>query len=435
MLVEFRVKNFKSIKDEQVLSMVASNGTENPDNVIEAGGLRLLKSVAIYGANASGKSNLLLALYAMRRLVANSANIDPGDKLSVVPFRLDQASETEPTLFEATILLDGVRYQYGFTATNQRIYDEWLTAYPKNRPRLWFHREYDTDSGESEYKWGTWLKGERQGLRGKTRDDALFLSVAAQWNHKQLKLIYDEFCYGLRGIAAGEATQYVTERVLLQEGGTDQDRKLLHKVVAGLLNKADLGISDVSLKVIDPSEVELPTEWTDEHRRSELERLKKNPIYRVGFSHSLPDCDQVVDFDWADESRGTRRFFDLLGPWVEVLSHGWTLFVDELELNLHPLLSRRLIELIHSRKVNKAGAQLIFATHDTTLLDPELFRRDQIYFTEKGDDGATTLYSLADYKERTVRKGEALQKGYLAGRYGAVPIVESFDKAFGLNDA
>ena len=200
-----------------------------------------------------------------------------------------------------------------------------------------------------------------------------------------------------------------------------------------------MGISDVKVLEVDPTQQDIPQEVLDVIRKI-VQRQKDSGTanivqYKVDFTHQMIDTDSTVEFSFEEESRGTRRFFSLIGPWIDVLSFGFTVCVDELEASLHPLLTQRLIEFIHDIKLNRKGSQLIFSTHDTTLLDPELLRRDQIYFTEKGEDGATRLYSLGDYKERAVRKGEALQKGYLAGRYGAIPIIEKFEKvAAKLND-
>ena len=142
--------------------------------------------------------------------------------------------------------------------------------------------------------------------------------------------------------------------------------------------------------------------------------------------HSNTLTNENISFPLKEESDGTQRFFQLLGPWLEAVHDGYTVFIDELEASLHPLLTRELIKFIQDPRNNKTGAQLVFATHDVTLLDPELFRRDQIWFTEKDKGAATNLYSISDYNERKPRKGEAMQKGYLAGRYGAIPILEAF---------
>ena len=164
----------------------------------------------------------------------------------------------------------------------------------------------------------------------------------------------------------------------------------------------------------------------NEIREKVLKQLEKNPPLKVEMCHSDTHTNKDVSFPLEEESDGTQRFFQLLGPWLQAVNDGYTVFIDELEASLHPLLTRELIKFIHDPTNNKAGAQLVFATHDATLLGPELFRRDQIWFTEKDKGAGTQLYSMSDYKERKPRKGEAMQKGYLAGRYGAIPILEAF---------
>jgi len=200
MLVEFRVKNFRSFRDEQVLSLVASNDTVLEENCATEGKLPLLKAAGIYGPNASGKSNLIKAIDVMRDIVLNSANYKPGKKLPVKPFLLDDESQKEPSSFEVIFYHGDIRYQYGFSATNERIHEEWLLAYPKGRTmdkaQTWYHRTFNKLS--TGWKFSSFLKGEKENLRTKTRDNALFLSVAAQWNNKQLTTVYEWFKDNLR---------------------------------------------------------------------------------------------------------------------------------------------------------------------------------------------------------------------------------------------
>jgi AAA15 family ATPase/GTPase len=200
----------------------------------------------------------------------------------------------------------------------------------------------------------------------------------------------------------------------------------LYKIVTELLKDADLGIHGVEVKKITADDIELPKELSDEDRKRFLQYLKEEQPLHVAMLHRTVKTGKTIRLPLQEESDGTQRFFQLLGPWLETVALGFTVFIDELEVSLHPLLTRELIKFIQNPKINKSGAQLIFTTHDTTLLDPELLRRDQIWFTEKDKSGATNLYSMSDYKERRPRKGEAMQKGYLSGRYGAIPILEAF---------
>lgn len=426
MLVEFRVKNFRSFRDEQVLSLVAGNGGELDGNCTSEGRMRLLKAAGIYGHNASGKSNLIKAIEIMREIVLNSANYEPGKKLPVQPFLLDGESQKGPSTFEIIFYHKDVRYQYGFSATKECIHEEWLLAYPKVKPQTWFHRPFS--QGETDWKFSSYLKGAREQLKNKTRDNALFLSVASQWNNKQLTTVYEWFKDKLRVVPPKENFRPVTAEMLLDTEKEEDIGEGLHEFVTTALQQADLGIQGVSVKKlkIDRNKTQFPREMPNEIREKILEQLEKAPPLKVEMLHLNTHTNEDIPLPLEEESDGTQRLFQLLGPWLEALKNGYTVFIDELETSLHPLLTRALVEFIQGPTSNKAGAQLIFATHDVTLLNPELFRRDQIWFTEKNKGSATQLYSMSDYKEGKPRKGEAMQKGYLAGRYGAIPILEAF---------
>ena len=429
MLVEFRVKNFRSFRNEQVLSLVANSDKTLNENCFEIGKLRLLKSVGIYGANASGKSNLIKALNTMQELVSDSADFKPGKDLPNKAFLLDDNSQKEPSSFEVTFFHNGIRYQYGFTVTSKRFQEEWLTAYPKGAAQAWYSRCFNEKTGYYDWKYSNFLKGEKARLADKTRENALFLSVGAQWNNKQLTTVYEWFKDNLRIVPPKDHFKPVTAEMLLDVEKEKDAREELYEFVTNALQDADLGIQGVNVEKVkfDRKQINFPDEILPEIREKILKRLEKERPLKVETIHRNVDSGEDVRMSLEDESDGTQRFFQLLGPWLETVLNGYTVFVDELEASLHPLLTRELVKFIQSPNSNKTGAQLIFSTHDTTLLDPELFRRDQIWFTEKDKDGATNLYSTSDYKERRPRKGEAMQRGYLSGRYGAIPILESFD--------
>jgi len=428
MLVEFRVKNFRSFRDEQVLSLVASSDTDLEGNCTTEGKMKLLKAAGIYGPNASGKSNLIKAIDIMRDIILNSANYNPLAKLPIQPFLLDDESQKEPSSFEVIFYHGDVRYQYGFTATSKRIHDEWLLAYPKGRAadkaQTWYHRTF----GDDDWKPTPFLKGEKEPLKNKTRDNALFLSVAAQWNNKQLTSVYEWFEKNLRVVPTKDHFRPVTAKLLLDTEKEEEVGKELYEFVTAALQKADLGIHGVNVEKLkfDRSAIRFPKDMPNELRERALKNFEKKLQPKVEMLHSNTLTNKDVSFPLEEESDGTQRFFHLMGLWLEAVGHGYTVLVDELEASLHPLLTRELIKFIQNPENNKTGAQLIFATHDVTLLNPELFRRDQIWFTEKDKVAATQLYSMSDYKEGKPRKGEAMQKGYLAGRYGAIPILEAF---------
>jgi AAA15 family ATPase/GTPase len=417
MLIEFRVKNYRSFRDEQVLSLVATSDKSLNENCISEGQLKLLRAAAIYGANASGKSNLIKAAGTMRRLVLNSAGYEPGRKLGITPFLLDTKSRIAPSTFEVTFYEEGVRYQYGFSATSERIEEEWLVAYPRGVGQKWYERVFNKKPENYNWKYSSFLKGDKSKLAEKTRENALFLSVGAQWNNKQLATVYEWFSKKLRVIDSSHDLKPVTEKMLLDA------KKKSDIPITNIMKEADLGISgvDVKMKEVDIEKIRFPKNMPDEIRSEIIRNIKES--FEVGILHRNTETGEDVRIPLEEESDGTQEFFKLIGLWIHTCALGITVFIDELEASLHPLLTRELVRAIQHHKPGNKRAQLIFATHDTTLLDQKLFRRDQIWFTEKDKDGGTHLCPVSDYK---LRKGEAMQKGYLSGRYGGVPILERF---------
>jgi hypothetical protein len=418
MLAEFRVENYKSFKDEQVLSLITSSDESKGKNSIEIGGKSILKTAVVYGANASGKSNLIKAIACMNGIICNSAGYKPKAKLPVVPFLFDEKTKSAPTKFEATFFMEGIRYQYGFSATKEQVHGEWLLAWPLGREQTWFER----DCNEHEPYFGPSLKGQNKSTWSKVKNNSLFLSVAAQWNHKQLSKVYDWFEKQLRELPNTREAIAITDSILLKDKNSDKTFGF-HDLAIEALRKADFGVDDLEIEKVNPEDIEFPDDMPIEAQREFAKQLSEYPLCRKTLYH----CNRKYSLNFEEESEGTKRFYSLLGPLLESTAFGYTLYKDELELNMHPLLTREIVITIRENEPNNISAQLIFTTHDTTLLDPELFGRDQVWFTEKDEFGATQLYSLADYKESAVRKGEAMQKRYLAGRYGAVPILERFD--------
>jgi AAA15 family ATPase/GTPase len=425
MLVEFKVGNYRSFREEQTLSLVASGDTELGGNCVNRGKLRLLKATGIYGPNASGKSNFIKAMDIMKHIVIDSTDYQPGKKLAVQPFLFDNKLQRKPSTFEVTFYHEKVRYQYGFTATSERVHDEWLRAYPKGRVQTWYLRKFRSETGRTDWDWGSKkLKGEREKLKDKTRDNVLFLSVGAQWNNKQLTSVHEWFRNRLQVIGTGGYFQPITAEMLWGLMSEKNAGKYLHKFITNSLQNADLGISGVRVEKVKVDEIKFMKGIPEKIREELIEKVKVDPMFKVKMLHRNKKTGENIYLPLQEESDGTRRFFELIGPWLIAVIEGITIFVDEIESSLHPLLVRELIKFIQNPELKRKGAQLIFATHDTTLLDPELFRRDQIWFTEKDEHNSTRLYPLSDYKPR---KGEAMQKGYLSGRYGAIPIIEAFE--------
>ncbi|WP_187625511.1 AAA family ATPase [Pseudomonas congelans] len=422
MLIQFSVKNWRSVRDEQILSLVKAKGEEladtnsfTPDTPHCSD---LLRSAAIYGANAAGKSNLLSALRVMKDIVLESANKQPGDELPVIAFKLDRDSEKLPTEFEMTFIVDKVKYQYGFTASATQIFDEWLIAYPNGRPQKWFTRAFDLDTKEYNWSTGPSLQGQKQVWQETTRSNALFLSTATQLNSKQLRPVLNWFRNTLRVSSVvgwhGTYTASVCKDL-------DQKAKVLN-----FLKAADFDIKDLKIKAEVISTSHLPDSMPEEIKQKFLEEMKGEEIYDIKTVHEGAQG-QLIDFDFDDESDGTQKLFSFAGPWLDVLEHGRVLFVDELHDNLHPKLVSFLVNLFHNKKSNPHNAQLVFTTHETSILSQEVFRRDQIWFCEKDTKQATKLYPLSDFSPRKGR--ENLEEAYLAGRYGALPYTRPYQVA------
>lgn len=410
MLLEFRVRNYRSIRNEIVVSFVASKDKKLTGTNLMPTGIKSLphvvRSAVIYGPNASGKSTVLQALVFMRAVVAESATLmQPGQTFNVQPFRLDADWAKQPTEFEVTFLLNGVRHQYGFSLTPERIVDEWLLVYRASKPQQWFRRSYDDKSQSYEFEFSTHLTGSRKLWQEATRPNALFLSTAAQLNSELLGPIFRWLVEQPVYFAAGlSPLPDLTTQLLQTEVGK--------RAVRDFLASADISISDV-VSVSRPGFQHQFMIGPEGPQFSHEEREMLMPQFIHKTEHGS------ASFELHEESQGTQRLYALAAPVLDVLKHGRLLIVDELDSSLHPLLVRRLVRMFHQPELNPLGAQLLFTTHDTSLLDRTVFRRDQIWFTEKDRDQATRLYPLTDFSQRET---EAWERGYLVGRFGAVPF-------------
>jgi hypothetical protein len=418
MLLEFRVSNFRSIRTEQALSLVADSKDDeleesNTHSTGSAGLPRVLRSAVIYGPNASGKSNLLLAMTVMQAVVRST---QAGQNLPYQAFALEPKARTEPTMFEVTFLIEGIRHQYGFSMTADRIHEEWLLVYKKAKPQEWFSRKWDAIT--EDYTWNlpkSNLQGARDSWKNATRKDALFLTTAIQLNSEQLLPIWS-WITGLWWF-------YIATPNVNFIGHTIEQMKSVEgkRAVLSFLTQADLGIEDlvmVSKKQMVPNLVFDVANGTVQANGSE-----EQEVVNPEFTHRTETGS--AKFLLQDESQGTQRYFAFAGLVLSVLAVGATLVIDELENSLHPLLVQHVVKMFNASATNPKGAQLVFTTHNTSLLDKELFRRDQVWFTEKGSNLQTTVFSLAEFKG--VRKGESFEKRYLEGRYGAIPILSGID--------
>ncbi len=428
MLIRFRVRNFRSLKEEQELSLVASSLKGMPEAVTQVEGLNLglLRLAAIYGANASGKTNVIAALDHMSSAVRDSQMYWPPEgAIPREPFLLDPKSNDDPSSFEVDLLLEGVRLHYGFTLNDREVLQEWLDAYPTGhkpiKKQMWFRRE-----GKA-FTFGKKLAGDNRTIERLTRPNSLFVSAAAQNNHEALLPLYRWFEKRL--------TYLRRERGILHMNTAKMCQKESFKSsLQSVLNTADLGIAGFEVHEVNAF---ASPPWIPARMRADMEKMKgamrkafagleeggeltKRPA--LALTHGSTQAG--VTLEEHNESAGTLAFLGLLGPVLHALELGGTLCVDELDASLHPLLALKVVSLFNDPKINVRNAQIIFTTHDTNLLDKATLRRDQIWFTEKDAEGATHLYPLTDFKPR---KNENLERGYLQGRYGAVPFIGSID--------
>lgn len=426
MLLQFSIKNFTVFRDKATLSLVASNydkDTREAENVFESSKFdyRLLKSAVVYGANASGKSKLLEAMAFMGQFVNNSSkDTQKGERIDVEPFALNTETENEPSEFEVIFLFNDEQYRYGFEITKERVVAEWLYHKPKTKEIELFYR----DGNQFETHAKNFAKGSMVAKQGLVRDNALLISVAAQFNDEAAITVLDWF-KRLNYISGLKESNY--------QGFTmNRTEDPCHKAkILELLKAADLGIQDVRIQKLDFDSLPkgMPKEVKDNLIREAKDR--NVDLVDVFISHKKYNENKQavhdIGFPIDDESSGTKKFYALTGPILDVLENGDMLVVDELDSKLHPNLVCKIVSLFNSEKHNPHNAQLIFNTHDSNLLSSGLFRRDQIWFTNKDKYGEAKLYSLADFKSEEVKKNEPFEDNYIKGKYGAVPYLGFFD--------
>ena len=408
--------------------MVASNydkKTREEDNTFMGGhfGIRLLKSAVVYGANASGKSKLFEAMAFMRHFILTSSKegqID--DPIDVQPFLLSDTTEGKPSSFEIIFIHKGEMYRYGFETDRERIHAEWLYHRPKTKEVELFYRDFqDFSLHKTRFRVTDLIANDR------IRPNALLLSVAASWNDKTAGKIFDWFraFNVISGLKGKGFEGFSMTRV--------SKNKKVKSAVLKYLKGADLGIEDLEIEKLEAND--LPIELKELFNKITTEGENFELLSDVVTYHKKYGKDNLpvglVKFSMEkDESTGTKKYFALSGPVLETLQNGEVLIVDELANALHPNLVRKLSEMFNSKKYNPNNAQLIFNTHNTMLLNAGLFRRDQIWFTEKDRYGAASLYSLGDFKSDKVRKENNFEKNYLKGKYGAIPFLNDFEKTF-----
>ena len=415
MLLQFTVNNFKSIKDTTIFSMATSSKDKGKSFKVKK--YELLQSAILYGANASGKSNFLKAMAFMRRIVLNQDKVMLStDRLPHYPFQLSTETEDSSSSFEMVFFINAIKYRYGFELDNTTVYAEWLYADENGKESKLFYRDIDEDElyvNRIKFK---------EGMRLKVSKNQLFIWKCDQEGGEISASILQWFNH-LNMIDGMENEQYINEAMRQMEN------EKFKKELVSLVKTADIGIEDVLL-----DEEDVPQNIIEDMPLPpELKKifLASDNLKRVSLltHHKKYDEDNnevgITTFELdKEESKGTRKFFKMSAPILNTLREGKVLIIDELDASLHPMLTKHLIKLFHNKKINTKNAQLIFATHDTNLLHESMFRRDQIWLTEKDKYGATQLYSLAQFKN--VRKNEDFEKKYIQGKYGAVPYLRDF---------
>ena len=395
MLIQFSVENYLSIKDKVVLSLLASRDTEHPEHLIWDGSKNYLKSAVIYGANASGKSNVLNAFWFMVNYVLTSHNQQVHKGIERSPFKFNKETPTRPSSFEVIFTVNGIRYAYGFSVTDKAVIEEYLYYYPNGRQALIFERKDTTD-----FRFTVDID-EQNTLKDRTSANKLYLSVASNWSYAKVIPVLEWFA----------SCQIITKNSVADAYGLEAEQLKdddYRRVIASMLRVADFGIQ--SLQVRDSAPISSP----------HSERFTN-----IDAVHTVQDAEgnaSSYTLNMTEESDGTNSYFKLIGIVKKALDQGTLLVADEMDAHLHPLLTKHLVSLFNSAEFNPHGAQLIFTSHNTNLLDLDVLRRDQVWFTEKDEHtAATDLFSLYDF---SIRKDAKVEKGYLIGRYGAIPFIK-----------
>lgn len=415
MLISFKVKNFRSFKDCQSFTMTAgrfpNHQEENTFNAnVEGLDKRLLRSLAFYGANASGKTNVLKALQFMQSFVlATPENLSQLQSQNQT-FKFFEGTRQQPSEFEVSFVQDGVRYDYGFATSYARIEKEWLIQYKNSRGRHLFQREYHMSSGDYHWKFSPFFKGHKSLWSTVTRPDVLFLSAAIQLNSQQLLPVYEWFQKRLVIIFNSNFGFNTALTLNLLESPEGRNGLL------SLMQDAGFDIHEIQLRR------EALPQNTVFLRDKMVEQRPGHPpsLVIITLKHPADHPDYAM-LELEEESQGTQVFFRNLGAWMNVLQNGVVLFVDEIESSLHPLLIKFLIKKFHSNHYNPHNAQLIFTSHSSELMDLELFRRDQIWLARKDECGSSILYPLTKFKPR---QDASLMRAYLRGAYGALPSIK-----------
>ena len=413
MLIQFSFKNFKSFREEATLDLSAAKMTEFSDRVVTVCGEKILPVAAIYGANASGKSNIYNAFEYMSAYVIDSFKYGDEEErfehFRPTPFLFDAISANAESSFEIYFTLQGDKaekiYNYGFCIDKEGVTEEWLNSKAKTARKYStvFYRNAD------ELNLSGFPKSNRDNIQVALEKQVLIISLGAKLKIGKCKDIRDWFLANAFADFADSATNYFMYHRLPK--GFVSDKNVQQKVVEYLAS-FDEHIKDFKVE------------------KMSQEGDSKEEKYKIDARHKMIGSDELVAIPLELESAGTLKMFALYPELQEVLERGSVFFIDELNARLHPLLVRNFVLTFLNPKINTNHAQLVFTTHDTWQLSNRLLRRDEIWFVEKDEEGVSTLYSLADFVDEDgtrIRKDESYEKNYLIGKYGAIPALKSID--------
>lgn len=434
MILNISIQNYRSFKKNVVFSMIAESSKSKEQNVfiqkLPKGDdeIRLLNTSLIYGANASGKSNLLRSIFDIRKLITQDQPTAGADIVEYDPFKFDKANDQLPIEFYIEFIgTDNIKYRYELSYSRSEILLEELMYWPNNKPVQLLSRKVSKDKNSLVHYgfMGPSLGGDNFEI---FKNQTLLSKFGKERPNDIISKVYIYF-EKLNVINA-------CSQPMIEKARADVNVKFLSdnnfaKRINELLKFSDTGLDGVSVKKLEESEFKFPDTFPED----EKSRIFKRNMYTMFGLHSYFSEEEKIDIiqlPFKDESNGTRAIYALGGKMLDVIEDGGVLFVDELETSFHPFLAKMLVCLFQNKKINSKNAQLVFATHDTNLLDRTLFRKDQVWFTEKDYFGATELYSLQDFSE--VREDTPFDRWYLAGKFGGVPNLQSLESLFSENE-
>lgn len=424
MLIEFRVSNYRSIGEEQIISLVpAPKQCEYPKNILTKGRYKALNVVGIYGANASGKSNILLAMSLLDKIIYLSARTASTTPLPYDPFLLREGWNQKPTKFEVTFIIEEVKYRYGLEFFEEKVATEWLYRKNKSREVELFFRDEDVIEVSSGFKGNSKLV---DAAIEATRPNGLFLSTCDVLNVSEAKTIFKWF-----------KNFHKVDGLNTEELDTVNAWEEYSQEIKAYLLRLNLDFTDIDISTKDFDVADLPSNIDIHLKKALIKELQGKKSYKLVATHKKYNSKGIFEgnhLSWdfnKRESAGTQKAFHLSGYIVWALNNGGVLIIDEIEAEIHPLITLDIINTFLDYETNPNHAQLIFATHDTNLLTYSKLRRDQIYFTEKNIWESTEVFSLSDftYLNQKERPDTNKEKRYLEGRYGAIPVLNKWQVA------